>query len=169
MSQYCVDANIFITAWGVSYPIEVFLSLWGQLAESKDEIILIKPIFVEIDPIPSADNKLTVDKKREKYPLRMWLQENDFVETPVNDNISPVSLELEKEYEINDVSKGAGQKDITLIAYAKIMNKTVVTLEAIQTQRPGKKCNYKIPLICDEQNVRCIDFVSMLKELSIRI
>jgi hypothetical protein len=169
MSQYCVDANIFITAWRVGYPIEVFLSLWGQLAESKDEIILIKPIFVEIDPISPADNKLTVDKKREKYPLRMWLQENDFVETPVNDDISPVSLELEKEYEINDVSKGAGQKDITLIAYAKIMNKTVVTLEAIQTQKPGKKCNYKIPLICDEQNVRCIDFVSMLKELNIRV
>ena len=169
MSQYCVDANIFMTAWDVSYPIEVFPSLWEQLAESKDNIILIRPIFEEIDPISSSDNKLTVDKKRVKYPLRMWLQDNDFVETPVNDDISPVSLELEKEYEISDISKGAGQKDITLIAYAQIMGKIVVTLEAIQPQKPGKRCNYKIPLICIEQKVRCIDFVLMLKELSIQV
>ena len=169
MSQYCVDANIFITTWRVSYPIEVFPSLWDQLAESKDDIILIKPIFVEIDPIPSADNKLTDDKKRENYALRMWLQDNNFIDTPVNDDISSVSLELEKEYEISDISKGAGQNDMTLIAYAKGMDKTIVTLESIQNQKPGKKCNYKIPLICDEQNVRCINFVSMLKKLNIQV
>ncbi len=172
MSQYCVDANVFITAWhdGIGgYTIEVFLSLWNQLAESKDDIVLIKPLFAEIDPISPADNKLTLDKKREKYPLHMWLQENDFVETPVNDDINSISLELEKEYEISDISKGAGQKDITLIAYAKKTNKIIVTLEAEQKQRPCKKCNYKIPLICYEQSVRCIHFVSMLKELSIRI
>lgn len=172
MSQYCVDANVFITAWhdGIGgYTIEVFHSLWGKLAESKDEIILIKPIFAEIDPISSVDNKLTIDKKREKYPLRMWLQENNFVETPVNDDINSLSLELEREYEITDISKGAGQKDITLIAYAKIMNKTVVTLESVQMQKPDKKSKYRVPLICNEQNVKCINFVSMLKELNIQI
>ena len=169
MSQFCVDANIFITAWHSSYPIKIFRSLWPKLAESKGEIVIIKPIFDEIDPISSADNKLTLVKKKEKYPLRMWLVENQFLEIPVGNNIDPVSLDLEKEYEISDISKGAGQNDITLIAYAKTMNKTVVTFEEEQPQTPNKKCNYKIPLICSEQNVKCIDFVTMLDNLNIQI
>lgn len=58
MSGFCVDANIFITAWHISYPIRIFRSLWPKLAESKGEIVIIKPIFDEIDPISSADNNL---------------------------------------------------------------------------------------------------------------
>ena len=170
MSQYCVDANVFITAWHSSYPINVFPSLWKRLAESRDEIILIKPIFAEIDPISSQDKKkLTPVQKREKHPIRMWLEDNQFVETPMNDNIDIISLELEKEYGISDVSNGAGQKDISLIAYAKTMNKIIVTLEAMQPQKPSKRYNYKIPLICCEQNVECINFVTMLDNLNIRI
>ena len=58
---------------------------------------------------------------------------------------------------------------MTLIAYAKIMDKTVVTFEGEQPQKPGKKSNYKIPLICREQNVECIDFIKMLQCLDIRV
>ena len=76
---------------------------------------------------------------------------------------------MEQEYETSNESKGAGQVDITLIAYAMVMRKTVVTLEALQPQKPGKKYNYKIPLICQEQGVDCIDFITMLDLLDIRI
>ena len=58
---------------------------------------------------------------------------------------------------------------IALIAYAKYESKTVVTLEAKQLQKPEKKCNYKIPLVCDEQQVECISFITMLERLGIEI
>lgn len=167
--QYCVDANIFITAWNTAYPINVFPSLWEQIAQYQDDIILIKPIFDEIDPISSADRKMPRDKKIEKYPLRMWMEDNQFMATSVADDVKAMSLNLEKEYETNNNPKGANQNDITMIAYAKLEDKTVVTFESEQPQKTGKKCNYKIPLICDEQGVECMSFVKMLGRLGIRI
>lgn len=169
MVNYCVDANIFITAWYVNYPIKIFPSLWEEIANKKNEIILIKPIFDEIEPISSSDNKLNIDKKRTKYPVRMWLIENGFTETLMDDEINKTSLKLEKEYEINDFSKGVGSKDILLISYAKEKNKIVVTLEGIQAQEPKEKYNYKIPLVCKEQKVKCINFVEMIDGLGIKI
>lgn len=130
---------------------------------------MIKPVFDEIEPITSSDIKFSRDKKREKYPLRLWLEEEGFSEVIVSDEVNAVSLALEREYETSNESKGAGQIDITLIAFAKIMSKTVVTFEALQPQKPGKKYNFKIPLICQEQNVECIDFIAMLDKLDVRI
>jgi len=167
--QYCLDANIFITAWNSGYPIRIFLPLWEQLAQCRNDLVLIKPVFDEIDPISSADKNLSKKKKIEKYPLRAWMIENCFDAEPISDEINAVSLGLEKEYETNNNPKGANQNDITLIAYAKVKEKTVVTFEVEQPQKPGMKKNYKIPLICDEQGVDCINFITMLDRLGIRI
>ncbi len=30
--QYCLDANIFVTAWYKSYPRHIFSSLWEQIS-----------------------------------------------------------------------------------------------------------------------------------------
>lgn len=169
MGNYCVDANIFIAAWHKNYPIYIFPSLWKEIANKKSEIILIKPIFDEIEPVSPADKKIQIANKRTKYPIRMWLIENGFTETSIDDNVNKASLELEVHYETNEISKGAGRKDILLISYAKEKGKTVVTLEGEQLQQPKEKYNYKIPLICHEQAVDCIDFVKMVAKLGIRI
>lgn len=166
--QYCLDANIFITAWNVYYPPHIFSTLWEQLAQNQNDIVLIKPIFDEIDPISAADQKLTEDKKKEKYPLRVWM-DNFFTSTPISDDVKIASLGFEKEYETNNGPKGANQNDITLVAYAKIEDKSVVTFEEKQPQKPGKKCNYKIPLVCDEQKVKWMGFIEMLDQLGIRM
>ena len=39
----------------------------------------------------------------------------------------------------------------------------------IYRQKPKQKYNYKIPLICEEEKVRCIDFIEMLEELKVII
>lgn len=167
--QYCLDANVLITAWYKSYPRHIFPSLWEQIAKCRSDIILIKPIFNEIEPILLTDKNLPTDKKREKYALRVWMEENRFESTDINDEIIVVSLALEKEYEISSESKGAGQNDMMLIAYAKIMRKIVVTFEGEQIQKPGKKSNYKIPLICREQVVNCINFIKLIERLLIKV
>ena len=167
--KYCADANIFITAWYKSYPPRIFSPIWNQIALHRNDIVLIKPVFDEIEPIPSSDRKLAIDTIKEKYPLRVWMEETRFAVPDISDEVNAVSLDLEREYETDNDSKGAGQIDITLIAYAKLTGKTVVTLEAEQNQKPGKKFNYKIPLICQEQGVDCITFIDMLDQLDIRI
>ena len=39
-----------------------------EARQHRNDIILIKPVFDEIDPISSADQKLSIDKKQGKYP-----------------------------------------------------------------------------------------------------
>ncbi len=90
--QYCLDANTLITAWNSGYTMRVFPSLWKQLAQCRNDLVLIKPVFDEIDPISSADKNLPKAKKREKYSLRVWMIENYFDAEPITDEINAVSL-----------------------------------------------------------------------------
>ena len=79
-------------------------------------------------------------------------------------------MKLEKEYQIRkDSKRGVDENDLKLIAYAMLYEKTVVTEEGKQHNKPEKKYNSKIPLVCKEQGVECINFVEMLRRLDIKI
>ena len=168
-----MDANIFIQSYHALYPYDIFPSLWDKLILQREKIILIDPIFNEIDPISREDNKkLSIDKKREKHPLRMWLIENNFCGLAIDDEVDEESLTLEKHYKTrnSDQNRGANSNDIKLIVYAKINNKTVVTYENPQKPTPDMKMyNYRIPLICEQQKVTCITFVDFLRACSIEV
>ncbi|MCI5218642.1 MAG: DUF4411 family protein [Candidatus Electrothrix sp. LOE2] len=113
--RFCLDANLFIAARNITYPADILPSLWEQLATCRNELILIQPIFNEIDPIAQHHRNLSRDEKKEKYPLRMWMQENGFEATPINDEVNAASLMLEQEYQISPISKGAGQRQGEII------------------------------------------------------
>ena len=153
--RYCLDANVFITCWNDTYPVNIFPSLWQQIAQHQSDIILIRPIYDQII--------------QEKDPLTTWLKKNLFFSTSIDDKTEKLSLKWEGKYQITDQSKGVDQKDVTLIAYAKRKNKTVVTLEGEQNQKPLKKYKYKIPLVCSEEGVLRINFVEMIDNLGIVI
>ena len=154
MSHYCLDANIFIDPWGRDYPPSIFPTLWKKISEHKEEFIILKNIFNEIDP-PSPN--LEEEERKKKHPLRTWLKENQFTPIPIPTEIHKLSLTLEKKYQIRpSISKGASQNDLLLITYAKENQKTLVTLESYQPNPPDKLSDYKIPLICKMENVDCI-------------
>ena len=168
-----MDANALIEPWNQTYKpsIHLFRNLWRKLvwARENDLIRIAQPIFDEIDPIPPDDEKnLTKEQCRERYPLRCWLMENGFRDAvePISEEVEMASLELEKKYEINpNTKKGASKNDIRLIAYARYIGGCVVTLENQQPTPPPHRSGYKIPLICKEENVRCINFVEFLEEI----
>ncbi|MBC6414188.1 MAG: DUF4411 family protein [Chromatiales bacterium] len=178
--NYCVDANVFITVWHTTYPKDIFPSLYPEM-ESKllGKIILIKPIFDEIEPIlPEKERKLIngqiSDNEKQKlledHPVRIWLKRDMGIsETPITNEVEERTLELMEQYETDDISRGASRQDISLIAYASLNGHTVVTLEARQASSPRKKSNYKIPLICEEQEIACIGFTEMLKQCAIQV
>lgn len=166
--SYCIDANVFITVWHVTYPREIFPTLYREM-ESKlpGNIILIKPVFDEIEPVSGRKEKAKLQKE---HPVRLWLKEDMGInETPIDDKVRQKALELMAKYETEEYSRGADEKDVTLIAFALLGNHTVVTLEEKQKQPPAKKSNYKIPLICQIENVECIDFVELLGQCNIEV
>lgn len=166
--SYCIDANVFITVWHVTYPREIFPTLYGAM-ENKlpSNIILIKPVFDEIEPVSGRKDR---QKLKEEHPVRMWLKEEMGInETVIDDKVRQKALELMAKYETDEHSKGADEKDVVLIAFALLGNHTVVSLEAKQKQPPAKKSNYKIPLICEKENVECISFVDLLGRCNIKV
>ena len=166
--SYCLDADVFITAWNVTYPKSVFPTLYQEMqGKLPSEIILIKPIFDEIEPVSGKIDSQTLKKQ---HPVRTWLKNDLSInETLIDDSVEQKALELMNKYETEEHSKGASEADIKLISYALLYSHTVVTLEAEQNQKPLKKSKYKIPLICLEEAVECINFVELLKRCKITV
>ena len=166
--SYCIDANVFITVWHKLYPRAVFPTLYEEMERRlPGNIILIKPIFDEIEPVSGNPSR---EDFRKKYPLRLWMKNKlNVQETPIHTDIKHKGLELMNRYETDNNSKGAGDTDILLVAFSSLNNHTIVTLEADQKQAPSKKSNYKIPLICRRENIQCIDFVELLRRCNITV
>lgn len=164
--KYCLDANVLITAYNELYPQDLFPGTWKLLARKEQQIVFLKTIFDEIDPYSGNDRDLQANQRKEKYPLRYWLETNNFSTRKTDGETNQIALQLEHDYQTKEHGQGANKNDILLIAFAQRYNYTVVTLEANQLQTPRKKSNCKIPLICREEDVSCINFVELLRGLS---
>ncbi len=160
-----MDANIFMTAWYITYPKDVFSEVWNDLAKVRDQLIIISPIFDEIEPYASTDKIKPRNELEDKYPLRLWLERNNFNSVDIETSIKDEAIDLERKYEIEDRGKGVNKNDILLITYARKNKYCVVTFESKQLQPPTEKKNYKIPLVCEIEKVDCMSFVEMLREL----
>ncbi len=169
--HYCLDANIFITAWKDVYCPEVFPSFWIWLAEQKDSIIMIKPIDAEIKRhLPNTSSKNSNISPEGADNLRLWVDSAEFEPIDLGLKELNLSLRLESKYGVSPTSGGANHTDIQLIAYAKTHDKTIVTLEKRQLDLSNTKLsNYKIPAICTKENVRCIDTMTFLKETGLKL
>ena len=167
--KYCLDANTLIQPWNTLYPRSVFPSLYMQIiAKLQQDIILIKPIFDQIDP---PKGKMTPKDLSERHPLRYWLLKGlEILPTPLEKEVKQKAIELESLYETREHSSGADGKDMLLIAYGMLHEYTVVTLESAQKPDPKmKKHNYKIPIICAERGIECINFIEFLRRGCVRI
>ena len=109
--SYCIDANVFITARNVTYPPDVMPTLYKEL-ETKllNNIIFIKPIFDEIEPVSGQETRETLEKD---HSVRLWLQEKLQIQaTPINDDVEQLALELMNKYETDKGPRGANSEDI---------------------------------------------------------
>lgn len=168
--QFCLDANVPITAWDVSYPNDLFPSLWEKLSANKDRIIFVAPIFDEIERSYKGNSSDEgEEQEKQKYPLRQWLLDNSFSAVPIGKEVEEKALELEGKYQPKNIGEGVNASDIKLIAYALCKQLPVITFEAVQPQSPDVKSNYKIPLVCAKEGVECKTFVDFLRELGISI
>ncbi len=170
MRHFCLDANIFIQSWYDRYSIEIsyFHNLWGGLITLNDKgiISIINPILSEIEPISLEDKRdMTVEQLREKYPLRKWMEDNRFRGMDINADDENKALLLEKQYQTEKSEKAISANDAKLVAYASSNKHVVVTYEARQPNYMGHQWHKKIPLVCKEQGVACVNFIEMLKEI----
>lgn len=156
--MYSFDASSMIHAWD-NYPIgnSHFSSLWQWFQEQiqNKEFVMSKTAFDEIShKIPECGEWLkSHDVKLHSLSTGAILQAQAI----------KVLLNIEEEA----YTKGVGENDLFIISLAKIYNTILVTEESRQLSLPIKKSNYKIPAVCelDEVNVECTSFIDILKNI----
>lgn len=163
--MYVLDTSIFITAANGCFSFDFGEKFWSFLLKNAQDGILC-----------SIDKVLAEIEQGEDY-LKDWVTENlRGYFYPTNDDeilkhfaeISGYVSSLSSHYkqEAIDDFLQEDNADPWVIAFAKAKRLTVVTQEK---PNPNSKRKVKIPDVCKRFNIRCIDMITMLKELKFKI
>ena len=152
--KYCIDTSSLIHFWNEAYPKETFPSLYLKLKEISNKIILIDPIIEQI---------------KEEEELLEWINNTNIIKEELTLNHEKKVLELSSKYEVNDDRRGVDMTDIKIIIFSKIEGHILVTEEGKQNKKPKKRSSYKIPLVCKEEGIDCINSIEFIQRNKIRI
>jgi hypothetical protein len=154
--MYSFDASSMIHAWDNYPPANPhFESLWEWIADNINDrqFSISKKAFEEVNhKIPECGK---------------WLKENHIEMIP----LTPTGLSIAQEIKTHlgiveeQYKKGVGENDLFIIAMAKETSTILVSEESRQNKLPALKSNYKIPAVCNMQEVQveCINFLELLK------
>lgn len=151
MKKYCLDTNIFIEPWKRFYSIQFTREYWEIL-----ENLAQKGIVFSTTEVKKEIEKIDDD-------LLRWLKGKSFFKNP-NTGVQQKMKEIMNKYpRLVDASKSRSIADPWVIAHAQSENAVVVTLE----QKATKSGHIKIPNICKEEGIECIDIYELIKRLKI--
>jgi len=161
---YCIDANVLIQSWQKYYSLELCPDYWDILNELGKQGRIFIPEEVK-NEIVVADNS---DKTEDD--LSKWLKRSSIpIHKPTENVIACWQKILQTDPShrlLVDNIKGRSLADPWLIAHAMNANATVVTKENIDSAMNSKRV--KIPNVCKNMGVRCIDDFEFIKEIGIK-
>ncbi len=153
--MHIFDASSIIYAWD-NYPIENFPPMWtwmsNQIACGKFSISKIALQEV-VHKSPDCGDWL------QKHPIAVQSLTNDALQQALA--IKQILGVIEDNYH----GDGVGENDILIIAIAKVNGKILVSDERRQFTLPKNMARYKIPAVCELEEVRvdCISFIELIK------
>lgn len=167
---YLLDANVLITANSFYYEIDRIPQFWDWLG--------IQAAHGNVKLPAEMMREITPDRRYNTF--RQWLAANGAELTLSSEPIKPyLATVFQQGYGINpsrQTNSGftiSNENDAVLIAYALAdkANRKVVTLEGVQITgdilpQPRKR---KIPLVCRQLGVQCINTFELIRELDFRI
>lgn len=162
--MYLVDSDVLITAKNQYYAFDLCPGFWESLLAHNKSV-----------NIHSLDrNRQELLQGRDDDELVKWIHDTvpaDFFLSCAHEEVSSVYTEImlwaQRNSQYYDSAKAqfATGADGWLVAYAKIHNCTVVTLEE---PRPESRNQIKLPDVCIQFGVAFRDVFSMLRSLKIQ-
>jgi hypothetical protein len=152
LSAYSLDTSCLINAWNKLYQPDLFPSIWTHIDGlwRSGALVLTDQVRFEIESKDDA--------------LAEWCKERKNLFRPIDEQIQ-VSLKglMARHRRIAAVGTGRNFADPFVVALAQTRDPflTVVTEE-----ERGKETNPKIPYICAQERMRCINFNTLLRETS---
>jgi len=149
-SRYSLDTSSLITAWARHYPKDLFGPVWEHLDKLIGSQIVI------------ASSEVLVEIERQDDELHEWCRQRehafiDLIE-PIQANVTKLMTSYAKM-----VLTGRNRADPFVVATAQLDPEriAVVTEENpsnVSANRPN------IPYVCQQEKIRRIQFVTMLRE-----
>lgn len=155
---FCLDTNVLIQAWQKYYSPKYCPDYWDVLNTLGNDSIIFIPEEV-FDEIVKTDDELS-----------KWLKSSTIPVVKTDSNVTNCLTEI---YAKNpnhkllvDNTKARSLADPWVIAHAMNKNANVVTKEEKITATTTKRI--KIPNVCDNMGVRCLNDFEMIEELKIK-
>lgn len=148
MCKYVFDSNIFINLQR-RQPIDIYPSLWNKISEMMIDgtIISSQEVYDEISIGGDELEKWARERKDYFLPSDMKVQKG-------------VREILQKHRGLVECGKKKNSADPFVISLAKEKECKVVT-EEVRTRNSDSP---KIPDVCDDYNIGCLDFVGFARE-----
>lgn len=150
--NYCIDTSSLVHAYQRSYPPDVLPALWN---EKLDELIeagqLISPYDVYEELEQKHDDLFAWAKDRP----RMFVEIDQF-----EDHLSEIMADYPRLVDTKTGKSGADPMVISL-ALSKNPKITVITEEGF-----GSAKSPRIPFVCSERDLRCINILQLLRDQS---
>ncbi|MFH1195653.1 MAG: DUF4411 family protein [bacterium] len=155
---YCLDTNFFIEAWNKYYCPDFCYEYWDIIDElGKSNRIFISRMVKE--EIEKTDDQLSQWLKASSIPIR------DITEK-VQKCLKEIFNFDERHRRLVDDIKGRSIADPWVIAHAIDEMATVVTKEGKNADPTSSRI--RIPNVCENMRVRCIDDFKFIKEVGIQ-
>jgi len=158
---YCLDANVIIQAWQNYYSPKLCPDYWDILNELGNKGIIF---------IPEEVSNEIVHREENEDDLSKWLRKSSI---PVHRTDEMVISCWKKILHVNplhkllvDNIKNRSLADPWVISHAMKMRATVVTKENKVTSLNAK--TVKIPNVCENMGIRCINDFDFLQELDMK-
>jgi len=147
---YCIDTSSLVTGWNDRYPPEVFPRLW----ENFENLISIEKLIAPVEVYYELD--------KQDDSIKSWVDRNSTMFQPLDEEVQEIATNILASHPtLIDADRPTYQADPFIIALAIIRNCVIVTQE-IWTNSPKRT---KIPNVCKDYGIECIDILSMIREL----
>lgn len=159
MAPFCIDTNVLIEAKNGPYAFDIVPGFWEWLDKmmSSGRIYSTETVY---DELTEGNDELAQWVRERRNNGYFVLHSED-----VQKKYSQIADYISSTYESHHAASFLSGADPWVIAQALVANSTVVTREA--TVSPYSK-KVKIPNVCNQFGVRCIDTFTMLREAGAR-
>lgn len=147
--MYCIDTSSLIQLADY-YPIDVFPTLWTNM----DNLVYSGRLF--------APSSVFEELKKKDDAIAAWIKNRQNMIIEIDESIQvQVTYILSNYKDLVDLETGKSMADPFVIATAKAQAPflTVITEENPRSPK-------KIPYICTQENIKCINLLGLMREQS---
>ncbi len=152
--KYCVDTSVLLHGWVRVYPPDILPELWERIGELIDAGMIVAPMDVLIEL-----------EKKEGDTLHEWCKERDQMFLEIGGYQDEISHIMANYPRLVDTVKGKSGADPMVIALAMSENPGLCV---VTEERGGSENKPKMPYVCDQVGIRCINLLQMIRDMEWR-